>query len=768
MLLCKQCKKNTAVVFMTKIEEGKQSQEGLCLKCARNSNIGPIKQLFDNSGMSDEELDALNDQMGDFMKNMIPEMMGDMIKNMGQSDNMLSNILGNERDDGNVSDFESPGTKKTKVKDKKKDSKKKFLDMFGSNLNDMARDNLIDRIVGRKDEISRVIQILNRRTKNNPVLVGDPGVGKTAIAEGLAVKIVNGEVPSKLLKKEVYLLDLTSIVAGTQFRGQFESRMKSIIKEATDNGNIILVIDELHNIMGAGEAEGAMNAANILKPALAKGFIQVIGSTTLREYRRHIEKDTALERRFQPVMVSEPSIEDSIEILKGIKDYYEAHHRVVIPDEVMETAVVLSERYISDRFLPDKAIDVIDEACSRVNLNDIDLNDLERLRMDYDDVQTEKQNAVSADSIEEYRRAAEYKMRESRISQQIKDIEKNYRPCILTDDDIAAVIEQWVNVPVSKLTQIQSVKLTNLEEELHKRIIGQDRAVKSLAKAIRRTRSGIRKTLKPSSFMFVGPTGVGKTELVKTLATELFGTTDVLIRLDMSEYMEKHTVSKLIGSPPGYVGYDEAGQLTEKVRRRPYSIILFDEIEKAHYDVFNILLQIMDDGRLTDSHGRIVDFSNAIVIMTSNAGTNIKAGAIGFGNESTEVLENKAMDALKGIFRLEFMNRIDDIIVFDSLSKEELLQIVRLQINDLQKTLDDKKIVLEVSDEVVEYLLKDGYNEAFGARPIKRSIQKLLEDEFSEAFIKGTLMESFKVKVSLVKGKLDYEYEPINSLEIVK
>ena len=650
MLLCKQCKKNMAVIFMTKIENGKQSQEGLCLKCARNSNIGPIKQLFENSGMSDEELDALNDQMGDFMKNMTPEMMGDMIKNMGQSDNMLSNILENEKNDDHQDDFQTSGNKKTKVKDKRKETKRKFLDMFGSNLNDKANDNLIDRIIGRKDEINRVIQILNRRTKNNPVLVGDPGVGKTAIAEGLAVKIVNGEVPAKLLKKEVYLLDLTSIVAGTQFRGQFESRMKSIIKEATESGNVILVIDELHNIMGAGEAEGAMNAANILKPALAKGQIQVIGSTTLREYRKHIEKDTALERRFQPVMVPEPSIEDSIEILKGIKDYYEAHHRVVIPDEVIETAVKLSERYISDRFLPDKVIDVIDEACSKVNLNDIDLNDLERLKMDYDDVQIEKQNAVSADSIEEYRRAAEFKMRESRISQQIKGIEGNYKPCILTDEDIAAVIEQWVNIPVSKLTQMQSEKLTNLEDELHNRIIGQDRAVRSLSKAIRRARSGIKKTVKPSSFMFVGPTGVGKTELVKTLAIELFGSTDVLIRLDMSEFMEKHTVSKLIGSPPGYVGYDEAGQLTEKVRRRPYSVILFDEIEKAHYDVFNILLQIMDDGRLTDSHGRVVDFSNTIVIMTSNAGTNIKAGSIGFGNESTKVLENKAMDALKEYF----------------------------------------------------------------------------------------------------------------------
>lgn len=767
MLLCKQCKKNVAVIFMTKIENGKQTQEGLCLKCAKKSNIGPVSQLFGSSGMTDEELDALNDQMGDFMKNMTPEMMGDMIRNAGQSDNMLSDIFNND-DAGRDEDEGIPGNRKTKVREKKKESKKKFLDMFATNLNDKAADGLIDRIIGRKNEIERVIQILNRRTKNNPVLVGDPGVGKTAIAEGLAVKIVSGEVPAKLLKKEVYLLDLTAIVAGTQFRGQFESRMKAIIKEAGESGNVILVIDELHNIMGAGEAEGAMNAANILKPALAKGQVQVIGSTTLKEYRKYIEKDSALERRFQPVMVLEPSIEETIEILKGIKDYYEAHHRVIIPDEVIETAAILAERYITDRFLPDKVIDVIDEACSRVNLNDIDLNDLERLKMDYEDVQNEKQNAVSADSIEEYRRAAEFKMRESRISQQIKDIEQKYAPCVLTDDDIAAVIEQWVGIPVSKLTQLQSVKLVNIEKELHKRVIGQDRAVAALSKAIRRTRSGIKKSQKPASFMFVGPTGVGKTELVKTLATELFGSVEALIRLDMSEFMEKHTVSKLIGSPPGYVGYDEAGQLTEKVRRRPYSVILFDEIEKAHYDVFNILLQIMDDGRLTDSHGRMVDFSNTIIIMTSNAGTNTKAGAIGFGNESAEVMENKAMDALKGIFRLEFLNRIDDIIVFDSLTKQELRDIVRLQISDLQKSLIDKHITLDISDDVVDFILNDGYDPVYGARPIKRSMQKLLEDEISDAYIRGELSDRFRVRVSIEQGKLKYEYIKENPVDTVK
>ena len=761
MVMCTECKKNVAVVFISTIENGKQVQKGLCLSCARKKGIGPVNQIIENTGMSDDEIDMLNNQMNDLMKNMSPEMMDEMIENNPelQKDsngmNIFSNLFSaNDSSKENGSMEDNTKRNKTKVLDKKQKEKKKFLEMYGTNINDKAKENKIDRVIGRNKEIERTIQILNRRTKNNPVLVGEPGVGKTAIAEGLALKIINKEVPPKLFDKEIYLLDLTSIVAGTQFRGQFESRMRSLIKEASDAENVILVIDELHNIMGAGEAEGAMNAANILKPALAKGQIQVIGATTLKEYRKHIEKDSALERRFQPVMVDEPSIDETIEILKGIKDYYEDYHKVIIPESIIKTAAVMAERYINDRFLPDKAIDVIDEACSRANLNDIDLNDLEMLRSEYRNVELEKKTAVSADSIEEYKRAAEFKMRESRILQQLQDLESKYKPPVIKFDDIAAVIEAWVNVPVKKLTKIQSEKLVDLEDTLHKSIIGQESAVKAVSKAIRRARSGIKKIEKPASFMFVGPTGVGKTELVKTLAVELFGSTEALIRLDMSEYMEKHTVSKLIGSPPGYVGYDEAGQLTEKIRRKPYSIVLLDEIEKAHFDVYNILLQIMDDGRLTDSHGRVVDFSNAIIIMTSNAGTDKKASQIGFGNEGETAVKAKVMDALKNIFRLEFLNRIDEIVVFDSLSKEELAKIVDLLILEVNKSLEDKGIVIKVTDKTKQVIIDDGYEPMFGARPLRRSIQKLIEDELSEKYLKLDIKDGDEIIVDAKDGKI--------------
>lgn len=546
------------------------------------------------------------------------------------------------------------------------------MDTYGDNLTEKARNNKIDRVIGRDREIDRIIQVLNRRNKNNPVLIGEPGVGKTAIAEGLAVKIVQREVPAKLFNVEVYLLDLTSVVAGTQFRGQFESRMKGIIEEAKTLGNIILVIDELHNIIGAGEAEGAMNAANILKPALAKGEIQVIGATTLNEYRKHIEKDTALERRFQPVLVEEPSMEETIEILRGIKDYYEDFHRVKITDEIIKLTVTLSERYINDRFLPDKAIDILDEAGSRANIKNVELAKLDMLKEELKIVQEEKESAISADSIEDYQKAADLKVRECKLLEEIHEMEERIKEVYITSDDVAHVIETWTKIPVKRLTEIEAKKLLNLEERIHKRLIGQHDAVKSVSKAIRRSRADFRKKKKPASFIFVGPTGVGKTELVRTLAVEIFGSEDSLIRFDMSEYMEKHAVAKLIGAPPGYIGYDEAGQLTEKIRRKPYSIILLDEIEKAHPDVFNMFLQILEDGRITDSHGRVVNFENTIIIMTSNAGTSNKASGIGFGSDNYIAIENKVKDVLKEIFRPEFLNRIDEIIVFDQLKKRSL------------------------------------------------------------------------------------------------
>lgn len=602
-------------------------------------------------------------------------------------------------------------------------------------------------ICGISGAMGRVIQILNRRSKNNPVLIGEPGVGKTAIAEGLAVRIAEKQVPVKLFNTEIYLLDLTAVVAGTQFRGQFEARMKAIIDEAKKAGNIVIVIDELHNIVGAGEAEGgAMNAANILKPALAKGEVQIIGATTLDEYRKHIEKDSALERRFQPVMVDEPSIEESIEIIKGIRDYYEQYHNVKISDDIIRQAVIMSERYITDRFLPDKAIDVIDEAGSRANLKNKGLVELEALKAELNRIREEKEEAAEKD---DYERAAELKVQEIRIEAKIKDLSVEYENVLLTEDDIAYVIEAWTKIPVQRITEAEADKLIHLEKRLHRRVVGQHPAVTSLAKAIRRNRSGFKKRKKPSSFIFVGPTGVGKTELARTLAYELFGNEDAMIRLDMSEYMEKHTVSKLIGAPPGYVGFDQAGFLTEKVRRRPYSVILLDEIEKAHEDVFNILLQILEDGRLTDNQGRTVNFENTVVIMTSNAGTSMKANRIGFGNKEYEAMESKVKDALRQTFRPEFLNRIDDIIVFSELTREELSQIADLMLKEVKKDAEEKKITLLVTDKMKDLILEKGYNTKFGARPLRRAIQKYVEDEISEAYLRGILKEGSTVNVDV-------------------
>lgn len=602
----------------------------------------------------------------------------------------------------------------------------------------------------------RIIQILNRRSKNNPCLIGEPGVGKTAIAQGLAIKIASGKVPAKLLNKEVYLLDMTAVLAGTQFRGQFEGRMKSLIDECKACGNIILVIDEIHNIMGAGDAENSMNAANILKPSLANGEIQLIGTTTLKEYRKYIEKDTALERRFQPVMVEEPSVDDTIKILDGIKKYYEDYHKVKISTDVIEKTVRMSEKYIHDRFLPDKAIDILDEACSRINLNNKELYQLELLKNELKAVQEEKEEAATADSTEDYQKAADLKTKECQLQEKINELSKKAKPKQLTVQDIALVIEHWTKIPVQKITEEETIKLLSLEDNLHKRIIGQNEAVSAVSRAIRRNRAGLKSTKRPPSFIFVGPTGVGKTELAKALSYEMFGKDDAIIRVDMSEYMESHSTSKLIGSPPGYVGYDDAGQLTEKVKRHPYSIILFDEIEKAHPDVFNLLLQVLDDGKLTDSQGNSVSFENTIIIMTSNAGSNLNNNSIGFGKEST-VDKSKIQDSLKQTFRPEFLNRIDEIIIFDSLNKEQLLEIVDLMLKSTKDALSNKMISFDITGEAKEYLLEKGTDYKYGARPLRRAIQRYVEDILSEMILRSELLDGNSVMVGVSNNELTFE-----------
>ena len=784
-MLCSECNKNPAILFYKKIENGKESLEGYCYDCAKKKGINPVDVLSEQNNILSRDNVNLNDMTKQFetiFKDLAENINLEDIENI---DGAITFDSGNENSDNpdapritgaaipigsifsnmftpnkqNEPNNDSQNSKKKakveKVKNNKQNKKKKFLDTYGTNLTNKAKNNELDIIVGRDKEIQRIIQILNRRSKNNPCLIGEPGVGKTAIAQGLAIKIANQNVPAKLLNKEVYLLDMTAVIAGTQFRGQFESRMKGIIDECKELGNIILVIDEIHNIIGAGDGEHSMNAANILKPALSNGEIQLIGTTTLKEYRKYIEKDSALERRFQQVLVEEPTIDDTIGILDGIKKYYEEYHKVKISSDVIKQTVIMSEKYIHDRFLPDKAIDILDEACSRINLENKELTKLANLKQELEKVKAEKDEVIEADSTEDYQRAADLKTRECQLIEEIAQLTKTMKPKQLTVQDIANVIESWTKIPVKKITEAETQKLLNLETNLHKRIIGQDEAVSSVARAIRRNRAGLKTTKRPPSFIFVGPTGVGKTELAKSLAYEMFGSEDSIIRIDMSEYMESHSTSKLIGAPPGYVGYDDAGQLTDKVKRKPYSIILLDEIEKAHPDVFNILLQVLDDGVLTDSQGNSVSFSNTIIIMTSNAGSNLNNNSIGFGN--TTINKNKILDSLKDVFRPEFLNRVDEIIAFDPLNKEQLLQIVDLMLKDTEKALNDKDIKMTLTENAKNFILEKGTNIKFGARPLRRAIQRYIEDELSEMILKSELLDGQNVQIDLVDGNLKFE-----------
>ncbi len=767
-MICSVCNKNTAVVFINKVENGKKTMEGLCYNCAKEKGINPLEALAKNANISNEELEDMSNQfeslLKDFSENMNLEALGISPDDLNQENGEgLGNIFGmfksQDSSNNNNSSSESaeePSSKKTvKVEKKQKSNKKKFLDTFGTNLTFKAKNNLLDDVIGRENEIERITQILNRRSKNNPCLIGEPGVGKTAIAQGLAIKIAKQEVPAKLLNKEVYLIDMTAIIAGTQFRGQFEQRMKALIDECKSYGNIILVIDEIHNIIGAGDAEHSMNAANILKPALSNGDIQLIGTTTLKEYRKYIEKDSALERRFQPVLVEEPSISDTIGIMEGIKKYYEEYHKVLITSDIIEKTVKMSEKYVHDRFLPDKAIDLIDEACSKINLKNKELYESEIIKNELAKIAEEKEEAVSSDSIEDYQKAADLKTKECSLTERLEEIEKNLKPSILSVQDIAEVIERWTKIPVTKITEAETEKLLNLENNLHTHIIGQDNAVKAVSKAIRRNRAGLQSTKRPPSFIFVGPTGVGKTELAKALAFEMFGSEDSIIRIDMSEYMESHSTSKLIGSPPGYVGYDDAGQLTEKVKRKPYSIILLDEIEKAHPDVFNILLQVLDDGKLTDSQGNTVNFENTIIIMTSNAGSNLNNNSIGFGKDSIENT-NKLIGALKDLFRPEFLNRVDEIIAFSSLNTDELLQIIDLLLTKTTEALENKEIKISISLEAKQYVLSKGTDLKYGARPLRRAIQKYIEDEIADMILRQEVMPGQTIYVNLENDNLKF------------
>ena len=767
--MCSRCGKNVAVVFITKLEGGVQKNEGLCLKCARELHIKPVDDMIEKMGISDEDLDNLSGEMMNALNGV--ESLMDMSLDPdsdGDSDGdddgktatfpFLNRLFGNGNNTPAESGNNSGSAPQQPQKEGGKPQKRKFLDNYCINLTDRARAGKLDNMIGREEELERVIQILNRRQKNNPCLIGEPGVGKTAVAEGLAQRIALDRVPYKLRGKEVYLLDLTALVAGTQFRGQFESRMKGLIEEIRKQGNIILVIDEVHNIVGAGDAEGSMNAANILKPALSRGEIQVIGATTFTEYRKHIEKDSALERRFQPVTINEPSVADSIEILKGIRKYYEDYHGVKISDEMCAEAVKMSERYITDRFLPDKAIDLIDEACSDVNLKDKSIVRRAELQKDLDDLRYEREALMSADAPKgeeltddvldkRYERIAELRSKEMQREQELASLDLEGVP-ELTVDNLARIIELWTKIPASSIREDEFERLAELDKRLKAHIVGQDEAVNAVCAAIKRSRVGLKAKRKPTSFIFVGGTGVGKTELVKRLAADLFDSPESLIRLDMSEFMEKFSVSRIIGSPPGYVGYDEAGQLTEKIRRKPYSVVLFDEIEKAHPDVLNILLQILDDGRITDAQGRTVNFENTVIVMTTNAGSNTKGGAMGFGGTVNDMGRERALKALNDFLRPEFINRVDEIVYFNSLSEENFRSIAGLMLTETRDAIAERGISMTWSEELIDYLVKKSSSVVYGARNLRRTIQKDVEDAIAQKIIDCRGEDAEKIYVS--------------------
>ena len=764
--LCARCHKNMAVVFINRIENGQSHQEGLCLKCARELHIKPIDDIISKMGINDEDLDGLSSEMMEAMQNLSGS--GDDLMNIENDDDssdddgktatfpFLNRLFGaqnaaNAENRDSAAETERPRVGKDGGERK---PKRKFLDNYCISLTDRARAGKLDRMIGRSEELERVIQILNRRQKNNPCLIGEPGVGKTAIAEGLAQRIASGDVPAKLRDKQVFLLDLTSLVAGTQFRGQFESRMKGLIEEIRREGNIILVIDEVHNLVGAGDAEGSMNAANILKPALSRGEIQVIGATTFNEYRKHIEKDAALERRFQPVTVAEPSLSDSVEILKGIRKYYEDFHGVKISDEMCRMAVTLSERYITDRFLPDKAIDLIDEACSDVNLHNKDIERSAEIKKECADLDKERELLLSSTAGDgDFEKLAELRSRDLQLKDELSQIEAKGMP-ELTADNLAHIIELWTKIPASNIRADEFEPLSGLAGRLKAHIIGQDEAVNAVCAAIKRSRAGLQSKRKPVSFIFVGSTGVGKTELVKRLAADLFNSPESLIRLDMSEFMEKFSVSRIIGSPPGYVGYDEAGQLTEKIRRKPYSVVLFDEIEKAHPDVMNILLQILDDGRITDAQGRTVNFENTVIVMTTNAGSDKRTGSVGFNMSADEQGKEKAVKALNDFLRPEFINRVDEIIYFHRLTEENIRAIASLMLEDLRTAMAERGTALTWDESVITYLAEKGYSAAYGARNLQRLIQKDVEDAIATEIIDHLKGAAKTVGLTVQDGKI--------------